>query len=104
VEGFRFTVERKAELLARLKMLMERGHLELPHDRLLIGQLNGIQYELSSSGKLLFKHSPRGHDDAVMALALACWAARRPIGWAAKAWKKLVLWPARRMIIWVREH
>jgi len=23
----------------------------------------------------------------VMALALACWAAERPIGWAAKAWR-----------------
>ena len=102
VEGFRFTVERKAELLTRLKMLMEKGHLELPHDRLLIGQLNGIQYELSPSGKLIFKHSLRGHDDAVIALALACWAARRPVGWAVKAWKKLVLWPLRRAVTWIK--
>jgi len=104
VEGFRFTAERKAELLARLKILMEKGHIELPHDRLLIGQLNAIQYEFSPSGKLLFRHSPRSRDDAVMALALACWAARRPVGWAAKAWKKLVLWPVRRAIIWMRTH
>ena len=99
VEGFKFTAERKAELLAKLKMLMEKGHLELPHDKLLISQLNSIQYELSSSGRLLFRHPPRGHDDAVMALALACWAAERPVGWAAKAWKKLVIWPIRKPVV-----
>ena len=71
----------------------------MPDDRLLISQLNGIQYELSRSGRLLFKHPPRGHDDAVIALALACWAAEKPIGWAAKAWKKLVIWPVRRPIV-----
>mgnify|MGYP003878084477 CR=1 FL=1 len=87
VEGFKFTAERKAELLAKLKMLMEKGRLKIPHDRLLINQLNGIRYEISRSGRLLFRHPPRGHDDAVMALALACWAAERPIGWAAKAWR-----------------
>jgi len=98
VEGVKFTAERKAELLTRLKMLMEKGRLELPDNRILISQLNSIQYELSRSGELLFRHPPRGHDDAVMALALACWAAERPAGWAAKAWKKLVIWPIRRPV------
>ena len=50
------------------------------------------QYEFSPLGSPLFKHLPGGHDDAVIAPALACWTTGWPVEWAAKAWKKLVIW------------
>ena len=89
VLGLKFTAERKAELLIRLRMLMEEGGLRLPYDRELLAQLNDIRYVLSPSGKLLFSHPPGGHDDMVMALALACWAATKgPPGLAVGAWRR----------------
>ena len=91
--GVKFTSERKSELLSGLKALMEAGRLELPYDRLLIRQLGCIRQEMTPSGKLKLAHEPGGHDDAVIALALACWAARKgPPGLAVRLWKKLSLW------------
>ncbi|OYT52896.1 hypothetical protein B6U66_00625 [Candidatus Bathyarchaeota archaeon ex4484_135] len=91
--GVKFTAERKSELFSGLKALMEAGRLELPYDRLLIRQLGCIRQEATPSGKLKLTHEPGGHDDAVIALALACWAARKgPPGLAVRLWKKLALW------------
>ena len=84
VLGFKFTAQSKAELLSGLKMLMEQGLLRLPCYRPLLGQLMSITCELGPSGRLLLRHPPRGHDDMVMALALACWAALRYRGAAVR--------------------
>ena len=84
VLGFRFTAESKAELLSGLKVLMEKGQLRLPYHRQLLAQLTAITCEMRPSGRLLLRHPPRGHDDMVMALALACWAARQPRGAAVR--------------------
>ena len=80
LEGFKFTLSSKACLFSRLKILMEKGQLRLPYDEALLGQLAGISCDLSSSGQPVFRHPPGGHDDAVVALALACWAADRGSG------------------------
>ncbi|RLI36685.1 hypothetical protein DRO60_05445 [Candidatus Bathyarchaeota archaeon] len=82
--GFRFTAESKAELLSGLKVLMEKGQLRLPYHRPLLAQLTAITCEMRPSGHVLLGHPSRGHDDMVMALALACWAARRPRGAAVR--------------------
>ena len=87
VEGFKFTVESKAKLLSSLKLLMEKGQILMPYDRDLLAQLSSITQELSPTGRLLLKHPPGGHDDMVMALALACWAASRPAGAAVPLWR-----------------
>ncbi|HDI01343.1 MAG TPA: hypothetical protein ENF78_02820 [Candidatus Bathyarchaeota archaeon] len=87
VEGFKFTAESKAKLLSNLKLLMEKGQLLMPYDRALLAQLSLITQELSPTGRLLLKHPPGGHDDMVMALALACWAASRPAGAAVPLWR-----------------
>mgnify|MGYP000282918183 CR=1 FL=1 len=81
--GFRFTADSKAELLSNLKLLMEAGRLRLPYHRPLLSQLTSITCELTSSGRLRIEHPPRGHDDMVMALALACWGAERAVPGAA---------------------
>ena len=88
VEGFKFTAESKAELLSGLKLLMEEGCLALPFHKRLLAQLTSITCELAPSGRLLLGHPPGKHDDLVMALALACWAARRPGGAAIGIWPR----------------
>ncbi len=84
VEGFKFTSESKAELLSGLKLLMESGRLRLPYHRPLLAQLTGITCEPARSGRLVLRHPPGRHDDMVMALALACWAAEKSHPGAAR--------------------
>ena len=86
VEGVKFTQQRKAELFTNLKMLMEQGQLKLPHDRILFSHLNAVECHHTSSGDLKFTHPEGTHDDAAVALALACWAASRPVGRAVRLW------------------
>jgi len=86
VEGVKFTQRMKAQLFTNLKMLMERGRLKLPHDRILFSHLNAVECHTTASGGLRFTHPEGTHDDAAVALALACWAASRPSGRAVKLW------------------
>ncbi len=85
VDGVRFTAERKAEMLTHLKMLMEQGRLEIPCHKTLINQLHNIQYRTGWAGTPIFTHPKGKHDDAAIALALACWAAKTGAV-AARAW------------------
>ena len=85
VEGIKFTQQRKAELFTNLKMLMEQGRLKLSEDRILFSHLNAVEYHHTSSGGLKFTHPEGTHDDAAVALALACWAASRPSGAGCQA-------------------
>jgi len=87
--GLKFTVDSKAQLLSSLKLLMETGRLKLPYHRPLLSQLTSITSELTSSGRLRITHPPRGHDDMVMALALACWGAEKAeLGAAVGLWEQ----------------
>ena len=81
--GFKFTADSKAKLLSNLKLLMEMGRLKLPYHRPLLSQLTDITCEPSPSGRLRITHPPGAHDDMVIALALACWGARRAASGAA---------------------
>jgi len=76
VEGVKFTVQTKEDLLSGLKILMEQGRLAIPYNRRLCTQINEQQYTYSKSGHLQFSHPPNSHDDMLWALALACAAAR----------------------------
>jgi phage FluMu gp28-like protein len=76
VEGVKFTIETKEELLSGLKIVMEQGRLALPYNRALCTQINEQQYSYSKSGHLQFSHPPNSHDDMLWALALACYATR----------------------------
>ena len=84
-EGFKFSAEGKAELLANLKLLLEKRRIRLPYHRTLLRQLTSIEQRETKAGRTVLTHPPRGHDDAVMALALACWATKNKTK-AAKAW------------------
>ena len=71
VEGIKFTVQTKEELLATLKIGMEQNRLAIPYHRQLCQQLNEQQYTYAKNGHLLFSHPQNSHDDMTWALSLA---------------------------------
>jgi phage FluMu gp28-like protein len=77
VEGVKFTVQTKEELLASLKIAMEQDRLAIPYDRQLCTQINEQQYEYAKSGHLQFSHPANSHDDMLWSLALAVYASAR---------------------------
>jgi hypothetical protein len=76
VEGIKFTVQTKEELLSSLKIAMEQNRLAIPYYRQLCEQINEQQYGYSKSGHLQFCHPENSHDDMLWALALSVYAAR----------------------------
>lgn len=71
VEGVKFTVEAKEELLTSLKIAIEQNRLAIPYHMQLCQQINEQQYAYSKSGHLQFSHPENSHDDMLWALALA---------------------------------
>jgi phage FluMu gp28-like protein len=80
VEGVVFTMPKKTELAAGLRVLFEQKAIRIPNDRKLIMQLNSLRYKVSKTGNILFESPEKEklHDDYLWALALACYAARQP--------------------------
>ncbi len=84
VEGVFFTDTEKENMLNNLKLLMEKKLLKIAGDyKTLIAQVNEQQYEYLQPKTaqerihLKFWHPHGRHDDQLMALALACRAAKR---------------------------
>jgi phage FluMu gp28-like protein len=71
VEGVKFTVQTKEDLLTSLKIAMEQNRLAIPYHRRLCQQLNEQQYIYAKNGHLQFSHPQNSHDDMTWALALA---------------------------------
>jgi phage FluMu gp28-like protein len=78
IEGLKFTVQTKEELLSNLKIAMEQNRLAIPYHRQLCTQINEQQYAYSKSGHLQFSHPTNSHDDMLWSLALSCMATREP--------------------------
>jgi len=76
VEGIKFTVQTKEELLSSLKIVMEQNRLAIPYHRQLCEQINEQQYSYSKSGHLQFSHPENAKDDMLWALALSVYGAR----------------------------
>jgi len=76
VEPFTFTQRSKVELVERLRVMLERGMLKLIQHPTLLSELVAFSYEVR--GGAIAYGTQREHDDHVMALALAVWAARVP--------------------------
>jgi hypothetical protein len=74
----------KRDLIAGLEVLLERGELRIAR-RLkdvgsLIKELMDMRSSTSATGKIRIGAEAHGeHDDLVIALALACWRAKRPV-------------------------
>ena len=68
---FKYTNRNKMMLIDKLALLMERGQLRIPRVPSLVSELRSFTYHLTDAGSLKYGSSRR--DDAVNALALACW-------------------------------
>jgi hypothetical protein len=77
VEEFDTTHSKKEQILGNLELLMRNNMLKLPDNKKLISELSKFGIKLKQ-GKQTFE-ALSGHDDQVMALAFACYAAG---GWA----------------------
>ena len=76
VERFLFTADSKAALVDRLALGLSSRAVSFPYHRALVSELYGFEYgKAGPSGKSRTGARPGGHDDCVMALALAWWAA-----------------------------
>ena len=80
----------KRDLMAGLQVLLEKGELKIARRMKetgpLVRELTDVRLTAGSGGRLRMGAERSGqHDDLVMALALACWRAkRRPIGFGTR--------------------
>ena len=74
LEGITLAAKAKQEIFSNLRLTMEQGRLILPSEKTLITQINEQTYTLDKSGQITFSHPARGHDDQLVALALAVYA------------------------------
>jgi len=75
-EGYVFTSKSKVQLIQRLQACLENGEVKYPYIEELIKELQFFEYQLTRAGVKMEARSGF-HDDCVIALALAIWAAER---------------------------
>jgi hypothetical protein len=75
-EGYKFTNESKGRLVENLSMAISTRSVAYPPIQELLDELTYFEYDLTPSGNVVFGGRSRVHDDCVMALGLALWAAR----------------------------
>ena len=74
IRPFTTTQATKHTLIEKLSLAFEQGELRIPADPVLLGELQAYRAERLPSGLLRYSAPEGGHDDTVMALALA-WSA-----------------------------
>lgn len=72
---FNTTADSKAMLIDKLALAIEEKNITLPNDPVLIHELQAFEMERLPSGAYRYSAPNGGHDDMVMALALALHAA-----------------------------
>jgi phage terminase large subunit-like protein len=77
VEGYAFTNTTKQHLVEYLAVQIEQRTVTWPENPVLHAELAAFQYELTRAGNVRYNAPVGMHDDAVMSLALAVWAAKR---------------------------
>lgn len=90
-QGFRVP---KRDILAPLRMVIDDGRItvapDCPFQEDLRDQLKNMEYKIAErSGHDTYAAAGGGHDDCVMALALATWWASRTTGAAFDAWMQV---------------
>ncbi|WP_290597060.1 MULTISPECIES: terminase large subunit domain-containing protein [unclassified Archaeoglobus] len=73
-EGYVFTAKSKVQLIQRLQAAIENGEVKYPYIEELIKELQFFEYQLTRQG-IKMEARQGMHDDCVIALALAVWAA-----------------------------
>lgn len=71
VRGFLTTAQSKGPLIEGLALAIERGDLTLLNDRVQVAELQAYELERLPSGSFRYSAPDGGHDDTVIALALA---------------------------------
>lgn len=81
-EGYKFTNQSKHEIVQELARLFAEHRLLIPYDPQIISELRYFEYDITPSGVVRME-AKRGHDDIVMAMALAAHLALLPheVGW-----------------------
>jgi hypothetical protein len=72
IEGYKFTSQSKNQLIQALQMALETESISYPDIPIMISEMESFGYEILPSGTFRFE-AMTGHDDAVVALALANW-------------------------------
>lgn len=78
VERFTFSAESKQQLMDRLNVGFAARAVQFPPHRALLNELRGFEYAPGGPGRLKMAASSGGHDDCVISLALAFYAAPDP--------------------------
>jgi hypothetical protein len=65
------SLQMKEEYIKHFALLMEQGAVALPDDEVIFDELRLFQYYASPTGRTVMRAYGRGHDDIVVALALA---------------------------------
>jgi phage FluMu gp28-like protein len=77
VKPFLTTNASKAEAVETLALAFERGEIKIPNDAALIGELQAFEAKPLPSGLMRYEAPSGGHDDCVLALAIAWQGAAR---------------------------
>jgi hypothetical protein len=77
-EGYKFSEQSKYEIVQELVRMFAENRIAIPNDRTIIDELRYFTYEITPSKKLKME-ARRGHDDIVMAFALAAHLALIPL-------------------------
>lgn len=76
IEAFTTTNDTKLNQVEYLQVLFQNKQIVIPNNENLINQLSAYARTLSKTGKQVFNAAKNGHDDYVISLMLASWAAK----------------------------
>lgn len=91
VTAFQTTNASKAQIIETLAVAFEQGDIRIPPEQWLIDELMAFDQERTVSGLMRYSAPKGGHDDGVMALAIAWHAVGSQPGRVASAGQRLVL-------------
>jgi hypothetical protein len=77
IHPFTTTAQSKAQIIDGLALAIEDGQISLPDDAVLLGELTAYEMQRLPAGDFRYAAPSGGHDDTVIALALALHAATR---------------------------
>ena len=70
---------RKTQLIQSLSVAIQSKAISFPDIPVLLSELGSYQYSMSPSGTIVYAAPQGDHDDCVISLALATWAAQHPV-------------------------
>jgi len=83
VYPYHMSTARKTTIIQNLAVALETKGITFPANRILEHELNAYMYEITPAGTIRYSAPEGDHDDSVVSLALAVWAAQHPV-WLAE--------------------